>query len=464
LGLISLTIRSTFSPRGDGFPLAAFLAMVSSEIKDFAPIFEAHIYAVCPTAIPALPKPDSNASEDDLMESLGMTKNKNGEFESFERFLQRTEGIISIVANIMASHPESHSLFGGQRSAILWLERFISLLPAKPEQLPLNTAPVIDAFLTGTGHMLANLYAEEFKRLLDVVVGDLITRLDEGSIGAPRAHRLKETVKDGFEGFKNNLPSKALAQLYNDGGSAPPPMPAAPPPQAPTTGTAPNPFGAPPSSNASPFGQAPSGANTNPFGGQVNSNPFGAAPAGGDQMSNGTGMVDSSGGAQSGFPSEAQSPFGGTSGQPQQAAAFGASPFGVTNTQSAPFGNSNPHQQNASSFGATQQQNPSPFGATQQQNASPFGGTQQQQNASPFGATQQQQNASSYGGQPQGSSFGGNYPSAPSNNNNKQAPPCRFFAQGRCRNGDNCKFSHDTAAGGGGGGYNSNGGFGGPRR
>jgi hypothetical protein len=77
--------------RGDGFPLAAMLSMVSVENKDLVPILAAHIYTVCPTAIPTLPSVAPDASEEDLMSSLGMIKDKNGEYESFDRFLSRTE-------------------------------------------------------------------------------------------------------------------------------------------------------------------------------------------------------------------------------------------------------------------------------------------------------------------------------------------------------------------------------------
>jgi hypothetical protein len=77
--------------RGDGFPLAGMLAMVSMDNKELVPILAAHIYTVCPTAIPALPKPSPDASEDELMSSLGMLKDKNGEYETFPRFLTRTE-------------------------------------------------------------------------------------------------------------------------------------------------------------------------------------------------------------------------------------------------------------------------------------------------------------------------------------------------------------------------------------
>lgn len=78
------------------------------------------------------------------MESLGMVKNKEGNFESFERFLQRTEGIVSFMSNTMSSHPSNHLLFGGHGGAIEWLNNFIDLLPPPPEQLPLFTASVLD--------------------------------------------------------------------------------------------------------------------------------------------------------------------------------------------------------------------------------------------------------------------------------------------------------------------------------
>ena len=67
------------------------LALVAAEVKDIVPVLTAHIYTVCPTAIPMLPKVDADATEDDLMESLGMLRGKDGQFETFERFLSRTE-------------------------------------------------------------------------------------------------------------------------------------------------------------------------------------------------------------------------------------------------------------------------------------------------------------------------------------------------------------------------------------
>lgn len=88
-------------PRGDGFPLANMLAMISLDNKELVPILAAHIYTVCPTAIPTLPTPASDASEEELMSSLGMLKGKNGEYETFDRFLSRTE--VSCIVGIMTS-------------------------------------------------------------------------------------------------------------------------------------------------------------------------------------------------------------------------------------------------------------------------------------------------------------------------------------------------------------------------
>jgi hypothetical protein len=67
------------------------LALVSVDNKDLAPVLAAHIYTVCPTAIPTLPTPSSDCSEEELMQNLGMLKGANGEFETFDRFLARTE-------------------------------------------------------------------------------------------------------------------------------------------------------------------------------------------------------------------------------------------------------------------------------------------------------------------------------------------------------------------------------------
>lgn len=77
------------------------------------PILAAHVYTVCPVAIPALPTPSKDASEDEFMESLGMLREKDGEFETFEKFLSRTE--VSFIYNQLSSYPQPlvrHSYLG----------------------------------------------------------------------------------------------------------------------------------------------------------------------------------------------------------------------------------------------------------------------------------------------------------------------------------------------------------------
>ncbi|KAL3916838.1 MAG: hypothetical protein SGILL_004997 [Bacillariaceae sp.] len=204
----------TFSGiKGDAFPLSAMLSMISVENKDLNPILEAHVYTVCPTAIPVLPAPKPDATEDEVMTELGMQK-KNDKFESFPAFLARTENIISFMADIMSSVPSTHTLLKGNDGAVLWLERFLDLLPPAPTApLPLTTAPVLGAFLNAAGHMLANKHADAFQKLLSVITDDIVKRLDEGEIGKPSATRLNKILKGGFEHFRTELPAKAIPEL-----------------------------------------------------------------------------------------------------------------------------------------------------------------------------------------------------------------------------------------------------------
>ncbi|CAB9527645.1 GLE1 RNA export mediator homolog (yeast) [Seminavis robusta] len=395
--------------RGDGFPMANMLALVSLENKELIPILAAHIYTVCPMAIPKLPSPAADSSEDALMESLGMQKDKKGEYETFARFLTRQEGIIAFVANIFASNPPTHGLMGGHKGAVDWLSRFLRMLPPAPQSpLPLTTASVLDAFLTNAGHMLATAHPEHFKKQLDVITNDICTRLDESSDGAPSAIRLKKTVKDGFDGFKNNLPAKALGELYYSGGNSGANVVSAATTSsggfgssAAASQSASNPFGgggaggnsskAPAASN--PFGGGDTPAASNPFGGGSSNAPSSnAAPFGGGSGNAPGGNPSSFGGGPGNAPSGNPAPFGG--GASTNPSPFGGGAGNAPSSNPSPFGGDGGGMSTSTPFGGQPSGNPSPFGGGATSAMGDAGGMSMQDepnsnafgNPSPFGA------------------------------------------------------------------------------
>lgn len=495
------------------------LAHTSIQVKeDFTLLIAAHIYSVCPTAIPILPTPAAGCSELELMESLGMQKDKKGEFETFDRFLARTEGLISIMAEIMSSMPPDHALLGGNKAALVWLARFLDLLPPDQSPLPLLTAPVLVAFLTAAGHMLVNKFPEKFSEMFEQIVNDISKRLDTSPIGQPSATRLTKLLSGGLHALKSELPHGAIREYYDSMsthatsayGAREIPTPgsfatttigsqqnATQPPfgaqsqfENPsqqqfgthTTTASSNPFGAsqrttnntsqmidPAMSFGTSSTPAPFGGNQTMGGGQApGPNPYGAPatssfgvqpnisapPAFGynamvptpTDFGNTQFGVSAPAPSQFGTNGPAPSPFGTSSGPAAQFGAnpVAASPFGTNPVAASPF-DTNPAA--ASPFGTMQAApGPSPFSGGA---ATPFATVQAAPGPSPFSGGASANNA--YGNSnnafanannsqaPFASSFGGGKPNAPQQDNR---PPCRFFAQGKCRNGDNCKFSH----------------------
>jgi len=472
------------------------LAHTSRQVKeDFTLLVAAHIYSVCPTAIPTLPTPAEGCSELELMESLGMQKDKKGEYETFDRFLARTEGLISITAEIMSSMPPDHSLLGGNKAALVWLARFLDLLPPDQAPLPLLTAPVLVAFLTAAGHMLVNKFPEKFSEMFEKIANDVSKRLDTSPIGQPSATRLTKLLSGGLHALRTELPHGAIREYYDSmsagatsaygagslatttAGSqqnaTQPPFGAqsqfenTPQPQFGTHSsiTSSNPFGASQhaanntsqvTDPAMPFGtsstSAPFGGNQTMGGGQAPApNPFGAPaaspfgvqpnisapPAFGSNAMAPASTAFGNTGTQFGVSAPALSPFGTSVPAPSPFGASSGAPFGANPVAASPFG-TNPV---ASPFGTTQAApGPSPFSGGA---AAPFANAQAAPGPSPFSGGAPANNAfgnANNSQPPFASPFGGGNPNAPKQNDNR--PPCRFFAQGKCRNGDNCKFSH----------------------
>jgi len=394
-------------PRGDGFPLAAMFSSVSTECEELGPVLEAHLYTVCPTAIPILSLPTSKGDENALMESLGMIKDKNGEFESFDKFLHRTEGLISIMADIMSSFPSNHTLLGGREGALTWLERFLDLVPSPPTSpLPLLTAPVLVAFLTGAGHMLANNYSSKFQTIFDTIKNDIIERLDESPVGVPSATRLKKVVGAGLDKMKSELPQGAVESLYNGKESCGSVVSSFPKMSG---------FG---SVGASAFGSSPQVTAPSPFG-RGSASPFGGGSTSNSMMGDGAGVSSSSAGSGT--------PFGGgsNSSNPFSSSTWGASStFGTTTSSTpsqTPAPSPSPFSGGAQGFGTATTNNPFSGGATFQTS---------------FGS-----NSASSGNTSSG--FVGNTEGGNSATTKDNRPPCKFFASGNCRFGDNCRFSHE---------------------
>lgn len=191
-----------------------------------------------------------------------------------------------------------------------------------------------------------------------------------------------------------------------------------------------NPFGGSTAPTASPFGSSTTQTLASPFGSQTGQNP--------------TSFNSTSNSSPFGAPT--QSPFGAT-------AVPGPSPFGSSSTV-APFGGSSSSGhafQVNSALSGSMTPSPSPFGSSS--TAVPFGAS-----ATPFqGPTSNSSPFTSNG--PSGSStFPGASSAAPGNlpfgqrnaaqqqqsgiSSSKQ--PCKFYAQGTCRYGESCRFSHDN--------------------
>ena len=67
------------------------MASVAVAARDMVSVLTAHIYTVCPLAIPCLPS-SQTTDETEFMKGLGMLQDaRTGEFESFDRYLSRTE-------------------------------------------------------------------------------------------------------------------------------------------------------------------------------------------------------------------------------------------------------------------------------------------------------------------------------------------------------------------------------------
>jgi hypothetical protein len=420
------------------------LAQTSTLVpSDFSTLLISHIYSACPTAIPTLPTPAQGCSETELMESLGMMKNKNGEFETFDRFLARTEGLISIVAEIMCSLPADHSLFGGPNMALVWLERFLDLLPSDQSPLPLLTAPVLVSFLTAAGHMLCNRFPNEFKPMFDSIQNDISKRLDVTPIGQPSATRLSKLLSGGLEEMRTQLPHGAIKEFYyvHDTNSRSQNQSAEEVSQSNAwsnmtsqtlTSAAQNAFTSEASTQQQSF-QSSAFSNTTLMNTQLVSqapNPFAS-------------IKDASGNLQGQSFSQFSnvSPFGGGGGFSSSTTGSVSNSFGrPSNSSSNPFSTS---ASTSNPFGASFNSNDSVSNTPSTFTSNPFGGTSninQGPATNPFGGSSITQSGNT--GNVTNPFISTNTTTQNTNNDQDNGKPCPFFSRGYCKFGDRCKYSH----------------------
>lgn len=372
----------------------------------------------------------------------------------------------SIMADIMSSVPSTHTLLGGHQGALMWLERFIDLMPPPPSQpLPLLTAPVLVAFLTAAGHMLTNKFSTQFRPMFTAIENEIMHRLDDSPAGVPSAIRLKKVMEKGFDGLKQLLPPGVVAGLYDGkegSGTAPAILHEGAlsgatksaiqdtfKSQAPSFKNESTPFFQQSSTIASPFGNVT--PNT-----QKNSSPFGNPISGSQPRSSnhtpfensGNSMMDSDEGARN------DSTWGGTSeattnNQFSSSNWGNISSFGVSSVGTSSSGSFGGHPYNtfpqSSTFSSSSSAGPNPFATTPSpfgSQANLFGGkavasapapspfdafSSKSSNSNPFGFSPSFQNNNPFSGGAS-STFGSG-----DTGNKDSRPPCKFFANGSCR-------------------------------
>eukprot|EP00593_Proboscia_inermis_P002307 CAMPEP_0171294056 /NCGR_PEP_ID=MMETSP0816-20121228/2431_1 /TAXON_ID=420281 /ORGANISM="Proboscia inermis, Strain CCAP1064/1" /LENGTH=365 /DNA_ID=CAMNT_0011765491 /DNA_START=66 /DNA_END=1160 /DNA_ORIENTATION=- len=321
-------------------------------------------------------------------------------------------------------------------------------------------------------------------------------RLDVEPLGKPSEVRLSKLLSRGFHGFQSQLPEGSIPELYNDGN----PIGCAwPPPSSPsgvsasiealgtkrqqkssTSSQQQNPFGGGNNSGVpNPFTNSNNGSGmSSPFGVSntnkannttaTSSNPFGVTSNSNGEAGNaGFGSGQQSNQSQGGF-------FPGS--QPQQPPP---NPFAPQTSQANDMATDESNNINRNNFMDTNNASSAspfttsntsatanPFGFPAKQSVqTPFGGGSQQPSttsSSPFNAFSSSGQSAGVEGTPSASPFGNRWqaPQAQnnigsggsSNNKDQSKKPCRFFSQGKCRYGNDCKFSHDSSANDSGGG------------
>ncbi|CAM9109024.1 unnamed protein product [Pylaiella littoralis] len=197
--LVDYSERDHFS--GDSyrmaFPLACVAIDLMAEHAGLSDLFLGTLYTRCPSAVPALAFDTAGLSDGEVMALLGQAGD-----EDMPAFLNRTKGLVVLMASIMQTPPHGgtnteHPLPLSQ--GWCWLARFVNGLAAyvkKGNPPPVPTGPVLEWFLKVAGFELQRRYGSAFDKVVQTIKTEVLPIL----LPKTMVPHLLDVVLEGYEG------------------------------------------------------------------------------------------------------------------------------------------------------------------------------------------------------------------------------------------------------------------------
>lgn len=184
------------------FPIAAVCAGLWALFPDLGDLLLGHFYVKCPYLAPIyFPKTDKITTVE-YCKLVGYDVNSEGKVEDEDKYMNKLSGYVRLYAAIiqmemppnLAGRGHPHGLEHGWA----WFTRILNLDPR-----PSITATLLYDFLEVAGHALMTRYGKQFKKLLLILVRDLMPKIvavtpPQAKAGAIRLKMFLDTcIKDG---------------------------------------------------------------------------------------------------------------------------------------------------------------------------------------------------------------------------------------------------------------------------
>ncbi|KAH9390288.1 Nuclear pore complex nucleoporin component [Tyrophagus putrescentiae] len=179
----------------------------------FGRVFLAHLYRICPYALPYYPVQEEGQSAEEFMVRCGYQLNaQSGAIsETDEAFQERVYSLVQLYAavlqcNVTEANGGGGGGGGGGNSAHLahprdlqyawhWLARVLN----EPPQ-PVMTALMLDAFLTVTAHKLLAAYGRQFEKMLRAIRRSTVPAMETVTPKGDQQTLMKfKSLLEGFE-------------------------------------------------------------------------------------------------------------------------------------------------------------------------------------------------------------------------------------------------------------------------